>query len=154
MSLLGNDAHANSGSKTQPTKQAIVADTSVLISALFWDGPERSVLRHITDNQTLIVSTHIVDELADFAKHTLPKTPHSLIGLIRKMLDPYVREHGSPSVATRDSHDDPILQLALEHDAIVVTSDKDMLEYQPSTTIVIISTNDYARLFPTINKVY
>lgn len=117
------------------------------MSALYFGGTAEKALRHIVANHELIVSDYIVDELIAFAKATMPKTPQRTIRLLRQTLEMYVRSHEAHEVEIRDINDVAILQLAIEHVAILVTSDKDILEYSASATPPVLSLGEYEELF-------
>lgn len=119
----------------------------MLVSALYFGGGAEKALRHIAANHELIVSDYIVDELIAFAKATMPKTPQRTIRLLRQTLETYVRSHEAHEVEIRDINDVEILQLAIEYSAILVTSDKDLLEYSAGATPPVLSLNEYEELF-------
>lgn len=131
----------------QTDRHRIVVDTSVLISAVFFDGKEQVVLRHIAKHHTLIISDYILRELLAFAKHTLPKTPRRLITAMRQTFKRFVYDYDERAVTVRDINDIPILQLAIEHEALIISSDKDLLEYKSSAHAPILSTSEYKELF-------
>jgi len=43
----------------------------------------------------------------------------------------------------RDIKDTPILQLAIEHAALIVTGDKDLLEYKGDAGVIVLSVAEY-----------
>lgn len=140
MSLQDSAAHQAAGSSSRKNNQyLIVLDTSVLISAFFFGGNAREVLLHIAKNQQMIVSEHIIDEFLDFAKNTIPKTPHRMLRLIRQTLEDFEEFYEQHNVEVRDINDVPILQLAIEHNALIVTGDKDLLEYKDDAKVAILS---------------
>ena len=126
---------------------AIVVDTSVLISALFFGGGARDVLLHIANNQRMILSDYIVGEFLDFAEQTIPATPQRMMRLMRHVLETFVVTHAPHDVEVRDVNDVAIMQLAIDHNAAIVTSDKDLLEHVMGAIPPVMTMDDYAQLF-------
>ena len=147
MLLQPNAEQAVVGSINKPTKYRIVIDTNVLISAMIYGGRPEQVLRHVLASHTLILSDYIVDEFVAYLKVARPKLPQKWMRGIREQLQRYCYDEGYMSVSRlRDMRDDPVLGLALSYDAIIVTGDKDLLEYRDSSQTAIISTADYLEL--------
>lgn len=138
---------SSSPSNNKNTQYRIVIDTSVLISAFFFGGKAKDTLLHIADSQHMIVSDYIIEEFVEFTKSTIPKTPQRIVRLMRQTLEKFAETHQPHSVEVRDSNDIAIMQLALEYEAVIVTSDKDMLEHKMGALPVVVSIDDYCELF-------
>lgn len=149
MSLQNAAAHQANGSSSRKSKDRykIVVDTSVLISALFFGGNARRVLLHIATHHQLILSDYIVDEFIDFSKNTIPKTPQQMLRLMRQSLGEFVVSHESHAVEIRDVNDVEIMQLAIDHRAAIITSDKDILEHAMGATPPVLTIDEYEQLF-------
>lgn len=103
---------------------------------------------HVAEKQYLILSDFILDELLAFAKHASPKTPRKMLRLIRQTLELYVEEVvEDETVDLRDTNDIPIIQLAKSQKALVLASDKDLLESEYAATLPVISVDEYLELF-------
>lgn len=67
---------------------------------------------------------------------------------MRQTLEVYIQEYtNKESVIIRDINDIHIVQLAQEMQALVVASDKDLLESDYATKLPIISIEEYSDLF-------
>ena len=146
-SLQNNVEQAGAGQSNKQTKYRIVADTSLLVSAIFYGGKAEAIFKHIITKQVLITSDYIIDELINFAKNTHPKTSRKFIKALRDQLEPYAKEYdASEKIIIRDINDTDIVQLAIEQNAIIVTSDKDLLSFT-DPKVTIISSAEYDELF-------
>lgn len=147
MSLL-EAAEPQAAGSSNNERYRIVVDTSVLISAIFFGGKTELVLRHVLASHTMVLSDFIVDEVIAFARATDPKTPVKILRLIRTKLEKYCHDYEpDPSIEVRDINDTDIVALAQEHQAIILTSDQDLLAYKADATIPILSVAEYTELF-------
>jgi predicted nucleic acid-binding protein len=136
------------GSSLNKTRYKVVVDTSVIISAFYFGGSSQEVFMHVARQQHLILSDFIIGEFIAFAKSTQPKTEHQIIRLMRKQLEKYVYDYSeADDVKVRDINDIPVVQLAAEYEAVIVTGDKDMLEYKGDSRVIILSVDEYRELF-------
>lgn len=113
-----------------------VVDTSVLVSALIAprDTPPSQVLRAwARERFELVVSPKLISEVAGvlarpkFDRYVTPEEVADFLDMLRS--DAVV--HPDPAVierATRDPHDDYLVALAKAADAVLVSSDRDLLE--------------------------
>jgi uncharacterized protein len=113
-----------------------VVDASVLVSALIAprDTPPSQVLRAwARERFERVVSPQLIAEVAGvlarpkFDRYVTPEEVADFLDLLRS--DAVV--HPDPAVterATRDPHDDYLVALAKAADAVLVSSDRDLLE--------------------------
>ena len=113
-----------------------VVDSSVLVSALIArrDTPPSQVLRAwARERFELVVSPTLISEVAGvlarpkFDRYVTPEEVADFLDMLRS--DAVV--HPDPAVierATRDPHDDYLVALAKAADAVLVSSDRDLLE--------------------------
>jgi predicted nucleic acid-binding protein len=147
MSLL-EAAEPQAAGSSNNERYRIVVDTSVLISAIFFGGKAEAALRHILASHTMVLSDFIVDEVIAFARATDPKTPVKILRLIRTKLEKYCRDYEPDvSIEVRDINDTDIVALAQERQAIILTSDQDLLAYKADATTPILSIAEYTELF-------
>lgn len=127
---------------------SIVIDTSVLISGLFWRGPENLILKHIFANHSVVLSHYIIDELLDFCRSAMPKVSRKTQREIQQVLERFVYDdnYGNKTYSIRDIKDEPIIKLAIQYEAVVVSSDSDFLAYNDSMPQVL-SPQEYNELF-------
>lgn len=145
-SYAENEAAAGYSKKT--TKYRVVADTNVLISGIMYGGASERVLEHIITNQTLIISSYIIDEFIDYLKSASPKISHRWIRGVKTGLQLYSRTNGKiTSGAVRDIKDEPIISLAISQRASIVTGDKDILEHRNGAIPPVLSVSEYEELF-------
>ena len=150
MRLQNAAAHQATGSSSnKPNRYTIVVDTSILVSAFFFGGPARVALMHVAHSHRMIVSDYIIDEFLDFAKNTLPKTPQRTLRLMRQTLEKYAEAEADSahSVQIRDVNDIAVMRLAIEHNAAILTSDKDILEHSMGAVPPVLSVGEYEVLF-------
>lgn len=95
----------------------------------------------------MILSDYIIDEYVTFAKMTVPKTPQATIRHTRKVLESYVKPYEEHDAEIRDVNDLDIMQLALEYDATIITSDNDILEHRMGARPPVLSIQEYTELF-------
>ncbi len=126
--MLQNAANQAGGS-SKP-KIAIVIDTSILIAAIFFGGKPEEVFRHLLTTHTVVLSDVIIAEFEAFARHATPKQSRATIRFMCAKLEKFVRPCTEEAVIDiRDINDSHVVQLARQYDAIIISSDKDLLEY-------------------------
>ncbi|MFZ1811966.1 MAG: putative toxin-antitoxin system toxin component, PIN family [Candidatus Saccharimonadales bacterium] len=145
--MAGSDALPVAGRSKKQPEYRIVVDTSVLIGAIFFGGSTLKVLRHIMQHQTMILSDFIIEELVQFTKNTTPRVSYKMQHLMREKLSTYVRVYDVLlDVEIRDPNDLDIVRLAITHDAMIVSSDKD-LQALKDVRVTVVSPAEYAALF-------
>lgn len=105
------------------------------------------MLLHAANNQQMILSDYIIEEFLDFARDTIPKTPQKMQRLMRQTLEEFAESYEPHDAVVRDVNDVDIMQLAIQHDAIILTSDKDILEHAMGATPLALTVADYRALF-------
>jgi predicted nucleic acid-binding protein len=103
----------------------------------------------VLEMQQFITSEEIIAEIIAYIRTTRPKSPHKWSReLHRRLLDhakDFDRTPGHHKL--RDINDVHVVQLAIEHSAIIITSDNDLLEYKDSAKTAILSVAEYNELF-------
>jgi putative PIN family toxin of toxin-antitoxin system len=106
----------------------VLVDTNVIVSALLFPGsvPERA-LSHIIEQESLVLTTWIIDELQEVIKRKWPDRLPALDTFLGA--DGYeLLGAGNPAVQIRDPRDQPILDAAITGAVdLIVTGDKDFL---------------------------
>ncbi len=98
-------------------------------------------------HQTMILSDFIIEELVQFTKNTTPRVSYKMQHLMREKLSTYVRVYDVLlDVEIRDPNDLDIVRLAITHDAMIVSSDKD-LQALKDVRVTVVSPAEYAALF-------
>jgi gluconokinase len=131
------------------TRERVVVDTNVLISALLFRTSKSSLaLEHITSESDLIASRQTLDELSstllrDKFERYLPKTDRLV--LLNRLLPLFdlveVLERVQQS---RDPKDDKFLEVALNGSAgLIITGDEDLLVLDPFRSVRIVTPSDY-----------
>lgn len=130
-------------------RRRVVVDTNILISRLLLaDSVPGQAVRRIVDEDQILVSDAVLEELADV--------------LARPKFDPYIDAADKrtfflmlgrvaervpivyPIQACRDPKDDKFLELAVNGSAdVIVTGDKDLLALHPFRTISIVTPARY-----------
>lgn len=114
----------------------VVFDTNVLVSALISPNgaPHTIVARTLDGELELIASDKLLEELADaLAKPRIarvigdPGISEDYLNLLRAE-SRIVEDPTRPRRWSRDRRDDFLVELALSHDAILATGDRDLLE--------------------------
>jgi len=124
----------------------IVIDTNVLLSAILYGGKPKKVLQHILAHQELVLSDYIVDEFVNYLKTI--KIPQKFIRQARQKLEEYCRDYDmSVDEKIRDINDTEILRLAITHNALIITGDKDILEYKAKSKVSVLTVSEYIELF-------
>lgn len=99
-------------------------------------------------NHVFITSDYIIDELITYIKAVRPKLSHKWAKELKRKLLDFSRDYSNDTgYDIRDINDIPILQLAIEHNAFIVTGDKDLLEYKETAKVAILSLAEYEELF-------
>lgn len=125
----------------------MVVDTNILISAVLYGGKPEQVLRYVLTTQQLVLSDYIVEEFMTYIKNVRPKAPQKWLRLLRQKLEVYCYDDTADlAKPVRDINDTNILQLAIAQRAVLVTGDKDLLEYKAEARVAILSTHEYAEL--------
>ena len=131
----------------------VVVDTNVFISGLLGIGPSNTILNLWRNKKFFIViSTELTDELITtlnrpkISKRIPKEDTETLIELIEEravLLNPRIRLK-----VCRDSHDDKLLECALEGEAdLIVSGDADLLVLNPFKNINILSPADFMKRF-------
>ena len=124
----------------------IVLDTNVFISAYFWEGNERNVLRKCRDGDfQLVVSPEILDELAKVLdlKFDVPKS--NIDEYITELLlfSEIVFPEGKVDIVKEDPSDNTIIETALMGNAhSVITGDGHLLRLKQFKNIRITKAGD------------
>lgn len=130
----------------QSNSLVFVLDSNIWISALLFGGlPEKAVF-FATSNVKLVSSEHITSEVVDKIKEQRPKISHKFITAVRLGLGGYeapVSKQANSGV--RDIKDEPVISLARSYEAVIVTGDRDILEYDGDVTSISLS--EFAELF-------
>lgn len=147
--LTKSDTLANAGSSNNYRKIPVVVDSSIFISGLLYDGKPEIVARHVLELQQFITSEEIIEEIISYIRTTRPKVPHKWTRELHKRLLEYARDFDRTPKhkKLRDINDVHVVQLAAEHSAIIITGDKDLLEYKDFTETAILSVAEYSELF-------
>jgi putative PIN family toxin of toxin-antitoxin system len=119
----------------------LVLDTNTLVSALFWDGNERQVLRKCKNKEhQLIVSPQILDELTEVLKVKFHVPDDRIKEYIEELIliAEIVHPVGEIHVVKEDPDDDIILETAVVGKVdMLVTGDKNLLKIKDYRGIVI-----------------
>lgn len=126
----------------------IVVDTNVIISAIIFGGKPGIVFHDVLTSRQFITSDYIVSEFMAFMKEACPKAPQKWLRLLRQKLETYCCDDTVDlDKPVRDINDTAILQLAIKQRGIIVTNDKDLLDYKTDSQVTIISVAEYLELF-------
>lgn len=112
-----------------------------------YGGRPEEVTRHVLASNRFITSNYLIEELVRNISKRRPKTPRNWLVTLRRALAELSKQQTiTISEVSRDINDDPIVALALEYGAIIVTGDKDLLEY-PHKKPPVLTIADYQELF-------
>jgi len=137
--------HAGLADK-QPNSLAFVLDSNIWISALLFGGLPEKVVFFADSKVRLISSRYITDEVVRIIKQQRPKIPHKFITAVRLGLGDYeVPVPETVISGIRDVKDEPVVRLAESYGAVIVTGDRDILEYDGDVTSITL--NEFAELF-------
>ncbi len=109
----------------------IMLDTNVLISILIFDSKNlKKLLKNITDNHKLVLSSYVVDELKEVIKRKFNNKIYYLEEFLYNLPFEiyYTPENiiNDKFVAMRDIKDEPVLYSSIVSDVdILITGDKD-----------------------------
>jgi putative PIN family toxin of toxin-antitoxin system len=126
----------------------IMTDTNVIISAiLFPKSQTTKVIQNVTEDHTLVLCSHIIDELQKIFDRKFKDKSHLLDMFLSKLSFELVYTPTDINSASypniRDKEDLPILVSALLSDVdILITGDKDFFELEIDKP-EIISPRDY-----------
>ena len=107
-----------------------VLDSNIWISAILFGGDAERVVQFARTEVKLISSDYITDEVVSFLRLYRPKLPHKFVVAVRHGMGEFAVPVRSEELAgvVRDVNDEPIVRLALDYGAVIVTGDKDILE--------------------------
>ena len=121
----------------------IVMDSNVVISSLFWDGNERSVLKCCIEGSFQnIISSFIVDEVHDVLSRKFMVSKEKTKLYIQQLLriSEFVFPLGSIDVITTDPSDNFVLETAvLGKAAAIITGDRHLLDVSTYQGIQILN---------------
>ncbi|HLC77112.1 MAG TPA: putative toxin-antitoxin system toxin component, PIN family [archaeon] len=127
----------------------VVADTNIIISAIFWSGkPYQVVVNGLKGDYQLVTSPEIVDEVLSKLrnKFQLPEDKieeqaNILISLFHLVM-PTTRVD-----VVRDKSDNKIIECAVDGEAnYIVTGDPDLLELKEFMNIKILTADQFLKL--------
>ena len=121
----------------------IMLDTNVLISILIFDSKNlKKLLKNITDNHKLVLSSYVVDELKEVIKRKFNNKIYSLEEFLYNLPFEiyYTPENiiNDKFVAMRDIKDEPVLYSSIVSDVdILITGDKDFKDINIEKTEIL-----------------
>lgn len=108
--------------------QSVVLDSNVWLSGLLFGGQAAQVLQLARAHARLLSCDAITHEVLWHVRRLAPKTPRRFLAALEHGLSELALPvRTGRSVAVRDLKDEPIIQLALEYHAIIITGDQDIL---------------------------
>ncbi len=128
----------------------IVADTNLLISSIFWNGPPYKIILLALDKKIdIFISEFILNEVRNVLKN--PKegfclTEQEIEDIIRVILSyvKIVKPREIKEIVMRDPKDDNILACGLTAKAdFIITRDKDLLDLKEYVKIKIITPEQF-----------
>ena len=120
----------------------------MLVSAILYGGRPELVLKHVLTRQVFVTSDYIIGELVDYLKDIRPKAPQKWVRTLGQKLEAHSHDVAGDDVApVRDINDTDIVRLAVAQLAIVVTGDRDLLEYKAQSQVAILSVAEYLELW-------
>ena len=110
----------------------VMIDTNVLLSALLFPGPTmNTMMKKVTSEHTLVLSSYVVDELLDVIKRKFPTKIETVDTLLSQLPYELVYTPLQPKPGLfdiRDVKDYPILYTAIVDDVdVFITGDDDLL---------------------------
>lgn len=110
-------------------------------------------MRHVIASQQFITSDYIIDELVAYVRLVGPKVSHRWVNGLKRKLLPYAKKYDrGASHPLRDMSDSPILQLAVDNSALIVTGDKDLLDFNGQSNMLIVYISEYLALFDAASR--
>ena len=120
----------------------VVADTNIIISAIFWSGkPYRVIVRGLKGEYQLVTSPEIIDEVLSklrnkfqFPENKIEEQANIMLSLFH-VVTPTTRVD-----VVRDKKDNKIIECALDANAdFIVTGDADLLTLREFRDIKIVT---------------
>ena len=111
----------------------VMLDTNVLVSALLYPSAAMDQLLEVLDNDQLVLSDYVIDELMEVVQRKAPTRLDGAHGLLRdlrfEIIDDEAEGVAPTALVDRDVNDVPVLLGAIAADVdILVTGDKDFSE--------------------------
>ncbi|HAM50836.1 MAG TPA: putative toxin-antitoxin system toxin component, PIN family [Nitrospiraceae bacterium] len=127
----------------------VVFDTNIFISALTLPGgnADAAIMRIVNDNDTLVISREIIDEILTVLARKFSKDAEALSRVAVNLagLGEMVYPTGRLTVL-EDAADNRILECAVEGNAVlIVTGDKTMLMLKRHRDIKIVTLSDFLK---------
>lgn len=126
----------------------LVLDSNVLISAFYWEGNERSLLREcIIGKYQLVTSSFILEEVERVLKEKFDEDEHLVRSYIREVFkfSELVVTQGRLNVITEDPSDNNVLETAVVGKAnYLITGDKHLLKIGEYNNIPILKSADFS----------
>lgn len=124
----------------------IVLDSNILISAFFWEGRERDLLRRCKKSEIELVSSpFILEEVGKVLEQKFNVNEQSVHGYVREIFKTshVVFVRGIIQEIQEDPSDNYILETAVNGKAdVIVTGDKHLLKIHDFKDIVICKAKD------------
>ena len=126
----------------------LVLDSNVLISAFYWEGNERSLLRECRSGKyQLVTSSFILEEVERVLKEKFDEDEHLVRSFIREIFkfSELVITQGRLNVITEDPSDNNVLETAVVGKVnYLITGDKHLLKIGDYNNISILKTADFS----------
>lgn len=130
----------------------VVADTNVIVSAIFWPGESRECLAHWARRRfQLVITVEVFEEYGEIARRVGEKIPGVNPEPWLKWIEAKAKVHEPATLGkqrSRDADDDSFLSCALGGQArIIISKDKDLLDLKKPFGIEILTPRQFlARL--------
>jgi putative PIN family toxin of toxin-antitoxin system len=125
----------------------IVLDSNILISALFWEGNERTLLERCRlGEHTSITSEPILTEIETVLRKKFQVPDDRIYAFIRSLIvmSDMVFISGSLSIIEDDPKDNMVLETAIMGKAeYIVSGDKHLLKVKQYSNVRIINTSEF-----------
>ena len=124
----------------------VVLDSNILISAFFWDGNERDILRKCRKGEyQLIISDFILEEVERVLQKKFMVEEHLARSYLQEIFrfSDIVITHGRLDIIKEDPSDNRVLETAvLGRVNYLITGDKHLLKLEKYNEIIILKSGD------------
>lgn len=113
-----------------------------------YGGNPEAVVRDVVAGHHLIISEYIIEEVIAGVKELAGKPPQRWLKQLRlKLMRLASDDTYRVPEDVRDIKDEPVIGLATKYKAVLITGDKDLLEYKPLLHMPILTPAEYVEIF-------
>ena len=132
----------------------VFVDANILISGLFFKGPENTLLKMgILGSINIVTCEFVIEEAREVIKRKFPEVENNFDNIIEIITVLKTEKNGNARKLMRDKKDIPVLATALKHKPdYFVTGDEDFHTSEIKGLLNVVRTQDFLKEFSVFRR--